>query len=182
MESIIIDYIKEILCETEFDNLLCDRLDNQPLGLYEWTNNMPYTTHEDVRGKLITNYMSKAMTNNDMSTSSMLSVKRNMLSNQRNSSSQQSHHSKHKNQNENKDMETFNEAQESKLEDKYLNELIDKFKYTVPDVNEKILLINDDSRNLIHSVLENTIYNIVAEAVYGETDLSEKTKIYFFKR
>lgn len=131
------------------------------------------------------NYTTKALATTELNTSSVL-TKRNMLSMQRNSSSQQSNHSnKQKNsQNEEKvaAVEQFNEKEEAKIEDKYLNELIDKFKYTIPEVNQKILLVNEDSRNLIGSILENTIYNIISEAVYGEADLSEKTKIYFYKR
>jgi hypothetical protein len=78
--------------------------------------------------------------------------------------------------------DNFDEKHDSKIEEKYLNELIDKFKYTLPSVNEKILLVNEESKNLISSILENTVYNIISEAVYGETDLSEKTKIYFVKK
>jgi hypothetical protein len=182
VETLLMDYMKQILSDPEFDNLLCDRLDHQPLGLYEWSNDTPYVTHEEVRGKLITNYLNKAITNSDLNTSSTVSNKRNLLSNPRNSSSQQSHLSGRAKKDDKEVDNIFNESQENKIEDKYMGELIDKFKYTIPEVNEKILLVNENTKNLVGSILENTVYNIVAEAVYGETDLSEKTKIYFFKK
>ena len=33
-----------------------------------------------------------------------------------------------------------------------------------------------------NDIMETTIYNIISEAVYGETDLTEKTRIYFFNK
>ena len=48
-------------------------------------------------------------------------------------------------------------------------------------MNEKIIIANDESKKvIIDTVMENTIYNIICEAVYGEVDLSEKQRIYFF--
>jgi hypothetical protein len=44
-----------------------------------------------------------------------------------------------------------------------------------------MLFINDESKNLISSIMEDTMYNIVAEGVYGEANLTESTKIFFFK-
>ena len=177
------DYMKQILCDPDIDNLLCDRLDNQPLGLYEWTNNTPYVTHEEVRGKLINTYLSKAVNSTDLNTSSTVSNKRNIFGNNRNSTSQQSQQSQVSARGKEKESDNvFNEIQENKIDEKYMGELIDKFNYTIPEVNEKILLVNENTKNLIGSILENTVYNIVAEAVYGEADLSERTKIYFFKK
>jgi hypothetical protein len=177
-----VDYIKEILCDPELDKMLCDRLDNQPASLYEWTNDISYTTHESVRNKLINNYINKAMTNNEPNNSSVHPNKRNIMSSMnRTSAHHTSFHFKAKKE-ETSNTDNFDDKHDAKIEEKYLYELIGKFKYTLPSVNEKILLVNEESRNLISSILENTVYNIVSEAVYGETDLSEKTKIYFVKK
>lgn len=168
------------------DNLLCERLDNQPLTLYAWTNDSKYPSHRDVRNKLLDNYTNLA-SSTDLNTSSSLAYKRNLIaSQQRNNSSQQSNNSK-KQKGEGKEgeielQENFGEAEELKLEDKYMNEMIGKFNYSTQEINEKLLFINEESKNLIYRILENTVYNIISEAVYGETDLSELTKIFFFKR
>jgi hypothetical protein len=51
------------------------------------------------------------------------------------------------------------------------------------DVNEALAVVNEDSRKLISDdIMEATIYNIISEAVYGEADLTEKTRIYFFNK
>lgn len=185
IESIILECFKEIICDNSVDSLLSERLDNQPLTLFQWTSDSKYTSHMDVRNKLIDNYINLAAST-DLNTSSTLGHKRNMIaSQQRNSSSQQSHHSKNKHGGKEGEIdlqENFSEVEEMKLEDKYMTEIIGQFKYSNSEINEKLLFINEESKNLIHRILENTIYNIISEGVYGETDLSELTKIFFFKR
>merc|ERR1711957_931475 len=80
------------------------------------------------------------------------------------------------------DLDTnFEEGEDIKMESKYMNEIINMVSYSNAQVSEKILVVNEDSKNFISSVLENTFFNIVSEAVFGETDLSEKSKIYFLK-
>jgi hypothetical protein len=80
------------------------------------------------------------------------------------------------------DLDTnFEEGEDLKMENKYMNEIINMMSYTNAEVSEKILVVNEDSKNFIVSILENTFFNIVSEAVFGETDLSEKSKIYFLK-
>ena len=45
-----------------------------------------------------------------------------------------------------------------------------------------MILVNEDTRKLLSDlILDNTIYNIISEAVYGVCDLTEKQKMYFFK-
>ena len=113
---------------------------------------------------------------------------------QRNISSKESTHSKSKEMEENrirraqlldiyKDLDAnFNEGEDLKMEDKYMKELIGKMGYSTKEVNEKILLVNEESKNFIHMVLENTFFNIISEAVFAETDLSEQSKIFFLKK
>ena len=53
-----------------------------------------------------------------------------------------------------------------------MKNLLNKYKLTIPELNEKIIAVNEDSRKLISNVImENTIYNIVSEAGCGETNL-----------
>ena len=75
----------------------------------------------------------------------------------------------------------FNAELENKLGQKYIMDLINKYKYSVREVNEKLIMVNEETKKLISDiVMENTIYNIICEAVYGEIDLTEKQRIYFF--
>ena len=53
-----------------------------------------------------------------------------------------------------------------------MKNLLNKYKLTIPELNEKIIAVNEDSRKLISNVImENTIYNIVSEAGCGESNL-----------
>jgi hypothetical protein len=189
-------FIKEIICDKGFDDLLTERLDEQPLSIYKWTTNQNYVSHEDIRNKIITNYLNITISNmTDLNTTNIMTTKRNLMAQQRNISSKESTHSKSKESEENrlrrahlmelmyKDLDmNFGEGEDLKMEDKYMNEIIGKIGYSTSEVNEKILLVNDESKNLINSILENTFFNIISEAVFGESDLSEQTKIYFLKK
>ena len=56
-----------------------------------------------------------------------------------------------------------------------------KYKYTIKEANEKIILTNDETKKLIcDTIMENTIFNIISQTVYGEIDLTLKPRIYFF--
>jgi hypothetical protein len=178
----LLDIFKEIICDNEFDNLISNELVNQPPGLYQWTNDVPYVSHEEVRKKLESNYNQKAGNSNELNSSLVSTNKKNMTIVQRNVSSHQSDLSqRYKIQAELKENDSFTQQDEVKLETKYMNELINKLKYNHSEVNEKILLVNEESKNWFFSIMENTIYNIVSEAIYSETDLAEKTKIFFKK-
>lgn len=176
--------------------MLCDRLDQQPLNIYQWTTNQQYVSHEEVRSKIINNYLHITASNiNDLNTSNIMTTKRNLMQQQRNISSKESTHSKSKESEENrirranllemmgKDLDAnYGEGEDNKIEDKYMTEMIDKVGYTANEVNEKILLVNDESKNFIARILENTFFNIISEAVFAETDLSEPSKIFFLKK
>ena len=42
-------------------------------------------------------------------------------------------------------------------------------------------MLNEDSKKIITDVImENTLFNIVCQGIYGETDLTVKPRIYFF--
>jgi hypothetical protein len=77
----------------------------------------------------------------------------------------------------------FGEKDDLEIQDKYMKELLDKYKLTIPEVNESLCIVNEESRKLIsNDIMESTVYNIISEAVYGETNLTEKTRIYFFNK
>lgn len=76
----------------------------------------------------------------------------------------------------------FNDNEEMKIEDNYIQEVIGKNCYSIVEVNEKIIVVNSESKNLINMILESTFNNIIAEAIFGETDLTEQTKIFFLKK
>ena len=60
---------------------------------------------------------------------------------------------------------------------------MNKYKLPIKEVNENLILVNEESRRLISdTIMENSIYNIISEGVYGETDLTEKPRIYFFSK
>jgi hypothetical protein len=76
----------------------------------------------------------------------------------------------------------FTDAEDAKIDDKYYNEVINKNCYTINEVNEKMIVVNEHTRNLINTILESTFSNIISEAIFGETDLTEQTKIFFYKK
>ena len=79
--------------------------------------------------------------------------------------------------------DVFGEMEDYKIQEKYTKELLHKYKLTVGEVNESLALVNEESRKIIsNEIMESTIYNIISEAIYGEADLSEKTRIYFFNK
>ena len=70
---------------------------------------------------------------------------------------------------------------ENKIEEKYLKEIGDKYKYSINEMNEKIVILNHETKKAIIDIaMENTLFNIVSEAANGEYDLTEKQRIYFF--
>ena len=76
----------------------------------------------------------------------------------------------------------FGQDADLELQDKYEIDFLNKYNLNVSEVNEKIILVNEDTRKLLSDlILDNTIYNIISEAVYGLCDLTEKQKLFFFK-
>ena len=82
-----------------------------------------------------------------------------------------------------KEHDMYGEDEDLAIQEKYMVELLDKYKMKLSDVNEALAVVNEESRKLISDdIMEATIYNIISEAVYGEADLTEKTRIYFFNK
>ena len=76
----------------------------------------------------------------------------------------------------------FTDEEDARIDDKYYNEVINKNCYSIKEVNEKMIVVNENTQNLISTVLESTFSNIISEAIFGETDLTEQTKIFFYKK
>ena len=56
-----------------------------------------------------------------------------------------------------------------------------KYKYNLSDINERLIMINEETKKIITDIImENTLYNIISQSVYGEADLTVKPRIYFF--
>ncbi len=188
VEEIISDYIRDIICNETIDEVICDRLDNQPLSLFEWTNNLEYTSHGQVRNRVVENCMNKVPVSQDSSSVNASGVRPTV----RTSNLQQIRKSERRGTNQEKlehldkvvinEYSIFDKAASVKLDEKYMKDITDKFNYTDREINEKMLFIKEESRNLIGSIMEDTIYNVIAEAVYGEASLVESTKIYFYNK
>lgn len=171
IENILMDFAKEIFCSKTFDTLLTENIDNQPLGLYDWTNDIKYPEHKDVRKKMLTNYSKQG---------DALANEHQIVASLRKPPTKGSIPSRSQYYVETP-IQHFGEAEDLELQEKYSFELMNKFKMTIPEMNEKIIMLNQESRNVISNIImENTIFNILSEAVYGEINLTEKVRIYFF--
>ena len=191
--------MKEITCNDQLDDLLCNRIDNQSLALYDWTNNKSYVPHSEIRYKICETNKAKINSNSNDKDVSISANSGNMsrLMKATGRLNEKAERDRDKDSNNEKEKEKshtvkfleelddnrpkFDEAEAHKLDEKYMNEITDKFNYNNFEISEKILFINEDAKNLISTILEDTVYNIVSEAVYGETNLTESTKIYFKK-
>ena len=184
IETLLSDLTREIMGEEDYQNNLCKLMDEQPLGLFDWTNDIEYPSQAEVRKKIEERYKSQSLAvmineNNINRTfnkklSSLHSELRSQKSAGKNDIS--SYHDKTAG-------DIFGEAEDFKIQEKYTKELISKYKLTVGEINENLAVVNEESRKIIsNEIMESTIYNIISEAIYGEADLSEKTRIYFFNK
>ena len=198
IESLLTDLTREILSEETYQQMLLKNIDNQPLGIIDWTSDFEYSTQADVRKSIIEMYDNEAqeIINKDERLKIKEDKKRSTGKKITNASHPSSNTSNNKagnkNVNEgdenvnnanNNNIDEFGEKDDLQIQDKYMKELLDKYKLTIPEVNESLCIVNDESRKLIsNDIMESTVYNIISEAVYGETNLTEKTRIYFFNK
>ena len=198
IESLLTDLTREILSEETYQQMLLKNIDNQPLGIIDWTSDVEYSTQADVRKSIIEMYDNEAqeIINKDERLKIKEDKKRSTGKKITNASYPSSNTSNNKagnkNVNEgdenvnnayNNNIDEFGEKDDLEIQDKYMKELLDKYKLTIPEVNESLCIVNDESRKLIsNDIMESTVYNIISEAVYGETNLTEKTRIYFFNK
>jgi hypothetical protein len=201
IEDILTELTKEILSDKNFTDKLANNIDNQPLDLFEWTSDIALPTQKEIREEYNkqlnenaleiikkefsfnapkkhhkTGIDKKNLRYSTVNNSITRNLKKNNENNENNVNNNVNINDELKINDDN-----FGEEDDLELQEKYTKDLIKKYKLTVPEVNEKIIVVNDDTRNIISDVImENTVYNLINEAVYGETDLTEMPRIYFF--
>ena len=179
VELILTKLVQQILTSKDFIESFQKNIDNQPLSLYKWTHNEICSKIQDIRKKFLKHLRMKII--NLYGDLSQASVKRTTIRSEIRAMTHRGYTIKSSKSEIDEIQEKFDEGLDNKLEEKYIKEIADKFKYTCKEMNEKIIIVNDETKKvIIDTVMENTIYNIICEAVYGETDLSEKQRIYFF--
>ena len=179
IEKILQEQVKSILTDPKFEEEFLEKIDEQPLSLFAWTDDSEVSTQSDVRERYINNIKKEVSDSSD--NLSIFTIKRNSNFG-RNVIRHPSSVTKNINKEDSRVEDiNFNEEEDGELQDKYYNDLVHKYKLSINEVNEKLIVVNEDSRKVISDVImENTIYNIISEAVYGETNLTEKPRIYFF--
>jgi len=193
IENILKDLTKQILSDKDLNIQITKEFQDQPLTIYKWTNNEKFPSIAKAREKYLNNLKLLVMSQiNELSTDSRSKKGRSIVElksthSKVNNSSQLI--SNKQNSSGTKDYqpdlpiikEEYNENTDFEIQEKYLKDLMVKYKYDIKDINERMIMINEDTRKLISDVImENTVYNIVSQSAYGETDLTVKPKIYFF--
>ena len=198
VEILLKDLTKQILCSNEFKNIFTQRVKEQPLSLYKWTNNQSLPSLGKLRKKYIDSLKLLVLSQVGDLSSDPRSKRKTMMDSRLNYSkiTNSQTHSSNKNSSKQKtsslkmpfldiplmkEQEEYNDSLDNKIQEKYLKDLSVKYKYSIKEINEKIIMINDETRKLISNIImENTIYNIINQTVYGEIDLTVKPRIYFF--
>ena len=194
VETIIKDLTKQILCSKEFKDNFTKQVKEQPLSIYKWTNNQTLPSLGSLREKYIVSL--KLLVLSQIGDTSETRAKRKTimdgkLTSHSKFSNSQIRSNKHKSSTklaqfdipilDIKEQEEYNDSLDKEIEEKYLKDLSIKYKYSIKELNEKIILINDETKKLISdTIMENTIYNLINQTVYGEMDLTVKPRIYFF--
>ena len=179
IELMLIQLAKEIFKEKDFNKLLNDNIENQPLSLYQWTSNTICSTLAETRKKFLRKLEDtvKRLTRD----SSPQLVKRSTRVDMRVSTHRSTNSKSFMRLEIDSARYKYDEALENQIDEKYLKEIGDKYKYKVNEMNEKIIVLNHETKKvIIDTAVENTIYNIVSDSANGLTDLTEKQRIYFF--
>ena len=182
VELIITKLTQEILSSKDFVQTFQKNIDYQPLTLYKWTHNDICTTLPETRQKFLKHLRMKIINlYGDLSQISSGAYKRTTIRSEIRAMTHRGYTIKTSKSEIDVEQEKYDNEKDDRLEKKYIKEIMDKYKYNIKEMNEKIIIANDESKKvIIDTVMENTIYNIICEAVYGEVDLSEKQRIYFF--
>jgi hypothetical protein len=168
--------------------MILQNIEHQPNVLYQWTSDVKYPSQEELRRIIMGNYVheAKKVIQSEMGTSLKRSERlkeRTAIQNDMSRDTRSEHNSNHTVVKKEKEYDVFGEDEDLAIQEKYMTELLGKYKMKLNDVNEALAVVNEDSRKLISDdIMEATIYNIISEAVYGEADLTEKTRIYFFNK
>ncbi len=181
--------LRQTLSDKDYKDSLSKNFTNQPLSVYKWSKNEMLPTHGEARQKYLNNLNLIVVSQMEELTGG---EKRKHGSSMRSNYSKTNSSFNHNgtkpfsaSKNNGGDIplirEEFDEKMDYEIQEKYDRDLISKYKYTVKDINEKIILINDETKKLISDIImENTVYNLISETVYGENDLTVKPRIYFF--
>ena len=183
IELILTKLTQEILTSKDFIDSFQKNIDNQPLSLYKWTNNEICSTIPEIRKRFIKHLRMKIINlYGDLSQVSTSGYKRTTIKSEIRTMTHRGYTIKASKTDIDLIKEKYDDEEgDNKLEEKYIREVLDKYKYSIKEMNEKIIILNDETKKLIiDTIMENTIYNIMCEAVYGEMDLTEKQRIYFF--
>jgi hypothetical protein len=182
VELIITKLTQEILSSKEFNESFQKNIDTQPLSLYSWTHNDICSTIQETRKKFLRHLRMKIINlYGDLSQVNSGGYKRTTIRSEIRAMTHRGYTIKSSKTDIDVTKEKYDNDIDNRLEEKYIKEVANKYKYTTKEMNEKIIIANDESKKvIIDTVMENTIYNIICEAVYGEVDLSEKQRIYFF--
>jgi hypothetical protein len=192
IETILKDLTKQVLSSEELKAQMTKQIQEQPLSVYKWTNNQKFPSVSNVRQRYLNNLKLLIISQlGDLSTDSRSKKGRSIMelksthskvnSSQLNSNKQNSSGTKDLQADLPIIKEEFNENTDKELQEKYLKDLIVKYKYNVRDINERLIILNEETRKIIIDIImENTIFNIICQSAYGDTDLTVKPKIYFF--
>ena len=191
VETLIKDLTKQILSSNDFKNNFTKQVQEQPLSLYKWTNNESLPSLGQVRERYINNLklliisqvgdLSNEARKKGKNFMELKSTHSKINSSQMNSNKQNSSGTNNLGIDIQIIKEEYNDALDNEIQEKYLKDLLVKYKYTIKEINERLILINDETKKLIADmIMENTIYNIICQTVYGEIDLTVKPRIYFF--
>ena len=190
IEHMLVDWVKDILCSNSLSDHLEKTLDNQFPVLYDWTTDTKCDDQASIRKKFI-DYWIEESNKNAIDNSAFVynngtlnkkSVKNNRINSKTINSIGANLHKKASSIiNDEQDSNNDNKVEED-IEEKYTKELASKFNYSTNELDEKLLMVNDDTKKLVFRILENTVYNIMSEAVNNECDLTEPTKIFFIKK
>ena len=192
IEMILKDLAKQVLSSEELKNKITKQIQQQPLSIYRWTNNQKFPSVANARQRYLNNLKLLIISQiGDLSTDSRSKKGRSIIelrsthskvnSSQLNSNKQNSSGTKDLQPDLPVIKEEYNENTDREIQEKYLKDLIVKYKYNVRDINERLILLNEESKKIIIDIImENTLFNIICQSVYGEVDLTVKPRIYFF--
>ena len=134
IESLLTDLTREILSEETYQQMLLKNIDNQPLGIIDWTSDFGYSTQADVRKNIIEMYDNEAQEIINEKLKIKEDKKRSTgkyITNASHPSSNTSNNKagiKNVNEDENvgNKIDEFGEKEDLEIQDKYMKELLDK--------------------------------------------------------
>ena len=147
IETILKDLTKQVLSSSELKAQMTKQIQEQPLSVYKWTNNQKFPLVSNVRQRYLNNLKLLIISQlGDLSTDSRSKKGRSIMelksthskvnSSQINSNKQNSSGTKDLQADLPIIKEEFNENTDKEIQEKYLKDLIVKYKYNVRDIND----------------------------------------------